>query len=483
MWRIINAQARHLPTYDVEVVDSLLAADAVAIHAGALVETNKPIITHNHGLYWTGDFAWANEYWRYNAAVIEALRRAHAVTVPSEWVAYPIKRDMRIVPIVIPHGIDIENFEPAVRREGELVLWAKPRVDIVSTPEPMNELAQIVPNINFVTTFGRAAHNVSVVGAMPHNTFRQMMQRCTVWLATTRETGDIASREAMAMAIPVLAWDWGGTAELVIHEETGYLAKVGDYEDLKAGLYYCLENRDRLGAAGREHVKQYQWKDIMGQYAQIYHDVVAADEYPVKVSVVVPTYNYADFLPNCLRSLKEQTFNDFEVVVVNDGSTDNTLEVLDNLESELGVALRVINQDNQGLPAALNTGHKEALGKYIINLDPDNELESHALETLSESLDENPWLDVASGGLGMIQKDGSHYQATDWPFGTIDVRQQLRHINQLASSSMIRARTFKRLGGYRVRCSRNEDGEFWCRAMSAGLRFRQVTTKPCLLYR
>lgn len=480
--RVVAAQAKHLPKYGIKVVNMAKDADVVNVHAGALVETDRPIVANNHGMYWTGDFAWYDDYWQYNGEVIEALRRAHAIIVPSEWVAYPIKRDMRVVPYVIPHGVDLEAFEFSRQHEG-FVLWGKPRADIVSDPTPVNELAARVPSLSFVTTFGRPTTNVKVTGPMPYEQFRSLSRRAAVWLATTRETGDIGSREAMAMGIPVLGFNHGATADLVIHGETGYLAEPGDYDDLLNGLRFCLNNRDRLADAGRELVKNYQWRDIMGHYAAVYEEVLRGDEYPVKVSVVVPTYNYAHFLPDCLESLTDQGMQDFEVVVVNDGSTDNTLEVLTNLGAELGFGIKIINQSNQGLCAALNTGHAHARGRYIVNLDADNALAPDTLRILSEALDSKPWLDVASGGLGMIQPEGQYTRTTDWPFGSINVHQQLGHVNQLTSSSMMRARSVKRLGGYRPRVNRNEDGEFWCRAMSAGLRFEQVTSEPTLLYR
>ena len=56
IWRVINAQARHLPSYGWEIVDTIEDADVINIHAGMVVDTNKPIVVSNHGLYWTGDF-------------------------------------------------------------------------------------------------------------------------------------------------------------------------------------------------------------------------------------------------------------------------------------------------------------------------------------------------------------------------------------------------------------------------------------------
>lgn len=479
IWRVINAQAKWLPEYGIEIVENPDDADVINIHAGNVFETNKPVVTTNHGMYWTGDFAWGREYWQYNASVIEALRRADVITVPSEWVAYPIRRDMRKSPVVIPHGVDFEEFRPQ-KEHGGYVLWAKPRVDVVCDPRPVNELAVRVPDIQFWTTFGVVTESVRVIGAMPYTDFQQVLDGAMLWLATARETGDIGSREAMARGIPVLGWDWGSTAELVKHKETGYLARPGDYDDLVEGLRFCLQNRDALGEAARADIEEHcQWQHIMVKYARVFRDVLDKT-YPVDVSVVIPTYNYANFLPECLRSVEAQTFQGkMEVIVVDDFSEDDTQAVLSQHED-----IRIIrHEQNEGLCAALNTGHSAARGKYIINLDADNLFMPECVETLYTALEGHPWLDAASGSLAMYSHDGNHTKATDWPFGNIDLLAQLNHVNQLTSSSMTRASAFKRLGGYRLRQRKNEDGEFWCRAISAGLRLEQVTQDPVLVYR
>jgi glycosyltransferase involved in cell wall biosynthesis len=482
IWRIINAQAAYLPECGVEIVDNPMEADVTNIHAGSLIDTYAPIVQSCHGYYWTGDFEWARKYWDFNTAVVEASRRAAEIIVPAEWVAVPIRRDMRKSPHIIQHGVTIEEFEPA-EAHSDYILWAKPRVDVVSTPEPMNELARRVPDVKFISTFGVPQRNVKIIGAQRYANFSKVMRRAAVWLATTRETGDIASREAMALAIPVLGWDWGATGELVMHKETGYLARPGDYDDLREGLDYCLTHRNRLGNAAREYIRQYcQWQDIVPLYVEVYRQALERNQYPVKVSVVIPTYNYAHFLPECLTSVLQQNMFDFEAIIVDDGSTDNTPEILAAYERDFE-NIRVIRQNNQGLCGALNTGHRAARGKYIVNLDPDNLLSANALSLLSQAMDDQPWIDVASGGLAFYAEDGHHYLNRDWPSGTINPLYQLQHINQLHSSSMMRSKSVKRLGGYRQRQFKNEDGEFWCRVMSAGLRCKQVTKEATLIYR
>jgi len=480
IWRVINAQARWLPEYGVEIADSEEEADVVMVHAGMLVKTSKPYIAQSHGLYWTGDFEWSDDFYQFNGACIEALRRAHTVIVPAEWVAQPIRRDMRKSPVVIPHGIDFEEFTPQ-EEHGGYVLWGKPRVDIVSDPAPMNELAQRMPEQDFISTYGRPAANVRIVGAQPYRKFQSLFDGAAIWLATTRETGDIGSREAMARGIPVVGFRWGATGELVRHLETGFLAEPGDYEALAYGARYCLEHRASIGRQAREWVENhYTWRALMARYADAVRTTCEASLYDVDVTVIVPAYNYARFLPEALQSIQAQDFGGkVQVVVVDDCSTDDTQAVLSHFPQ-----VEVVRHEyNSGLPASLNTGLEHARGKYVIPLDADNLLAPTALRVLYEALEAKPWLDVASGHLAFYAPDGKHRRADDWPFPAISVEEQLHHYNQLTSSSMMRRRSIQRLGGWRRRQHKNEDGEFWCRAMSAGLYFEKVTQDPVLIYR
>jgi len=98
----------------------------------------------------------------------------------------------------------------------------------------------------------------------------------------------------------------------------------------------------------------------------------------VNVSVVIPTYNCAEYIINAINSVLNQFYKDFEIVVVDDGSTDKTKEVL-RPYIEHGI-IRYIYQKNKGLPGARNTAIKHANGEFIALLDADDELPSESLE-------------------------------------------------------------------------------------------------------
>lgn len=100
-----------------------------------------------------------------------------------------------------------------------------------------------------------------------------------------------------------------------------------------------------------------------------------------QISVVLPVYNVEEYLRQCLDSLANQTFEDFEVICVNDGSGDSSLSILEEYASE-DERFKIISQENKGLSGARNTGMDYIKGRYLLFLDSDDWLELNALELL-----------------------------------------------------------------------------------------------------
>lgn len=105
----------------------------------------------------------------------------------------------------------------------------------------------------------------------------------------------------------------------------------------------------------------------------------------MKFSIIIPVFNVAQYLCDCLDSVLDQTFPDFEAICVNDGSTDNSLEILEEYQKK-DPRIKVICQENQGLSGARNTGIKAAQGEYLFFLDSDDWLAKNALEILSNNI-------------------------------------------------------------------------------------------------
>ena len=100
-----------------------------------------------------------------------------------------------------------------------------------------------------------------------------------------------------------------------------------------------------------------------------------------KISIIIPVYNSEKVIEECLNSLLVQTFKDFEIICVNDGSTDNTLNILKNIKKK-DKRINIINQNNTGAGISRNEGMKKAKGEYLIFLDSDDIFEKTMLENL-----------------------------------------------------------------------------------------------------
>ena len=103
-----------------------------------------------------------------------------------------------------------------------------------------------------------------------------------------------------------------------------------------------------------------------------------------RFSIIVPVYNTEKYLKRCLDSISKQSFRDYEVIIVNDGSTDNSSNIISKYP------YKVINQENQGLSMARNNGVKASMGDYLIFLDSDDYIEKDLLKEINESLSNNP---------------------------------------------------------------------------------------------
>lgn len=107
----------------------------------------------------------------------------------------------------------------------------------------------------------------------------------------------------------------------------------------------------------------------------------------VLFSIVIPVYNVEKYLKDCLDSVSNQTFSDWEAICVNDGSTDNSAALLEEYAAK-DERIKIISQPNGGLSAARNTGMDAAIGDYILFLDSDDWLEHDALEVLSQQMND-----------------------------------------------------------------------------------------------
>lgn len=480
--RVVYAQYKHLPKYGIELTNDPDQADIIACHTQ---QYNLPRVDvlHCHGMYWSGDpksgtyNAWHH---RANMEVARASRKARRITVPSAWVAVPYQRDMRLTPLVIGHGLDLEEWGPG--ENGGYVLWNKNRPGDVCDPTPAVSLA--ARGIQVVSTFSKPGleqpETLLLTGGLSAEEMRKYIVKADIYLASVKETFGIGTLEALASGVPVLGFNWGGTATLVKHKETGYLVDPYDYDALLEGVSYIRENRERLSQNAMVFAQGYSWEKVIEQYANLYREVLDEIEHEnTKVSVVITNYNYGQYVIGAINSVKAQTIP-CEIVVVDDGSTDTSLE---NLKSVDGI--KIVAQSNQGVSAARTAGIRVASGEYIICLDADDKLHPQYADILRTAMLEERELGIAYTGLSLLGPDGT-LSPNGWP-PAFDWAHMVNVSNPpsscIPSAAMFRKEMWRRAGPHKQEYAPGEDTEFWVRGLSVGFNAKQVTTQGLFHYR
>lgn len=484
---LVRAWTKHLPAAGIDLVNPKADSfDVLAVHAGMTREygDSAPLVSHLHGLYFTADYHAADWEYKTNRSVIDSVRHATTVTVPSAWVSEVLQRDMHLNPVVVGHGIDWQDWQHDEPND-EYVLWNKNRTGDVCDPKPIGELARRFPQQRFLTTFAPAnpTPNIKATGTVPHKDMRKMVQRASVYLATTKETWGIGIVEAMAAGIPVLGFRQGGILDTVVHGDCGYLAKVGDYDDLARGLEYCLRYRRVLGQNGRAHAAQFSWQRVANQLFDVYTETLNKFHQPPTVSVIIPCYNLSHTLERAVNSVLAQTYPAHEIIVVNNNSTDDTEEIAKRMASQPGNVIYT-NCEAQGVAHARNHGIRMATGKHIVCLDADDAIEPGFLDVCVKALEADRSLGVAYTRLQWVKADGTT-GISQWP-GVYNYDEFLKKRNQVPTCCCFRREMWERLGGYRQRYAPGgagaEDAEFFLRAGAMGWGARLVTEEPLFVY-
>lgn len=185
---------------------------------------------------------------------------------------------------------------------------------------------------------------------------------------------------------------------------------------------------------------------------------------PPQVSIIIPTRNRADLLPGALASCLSQTFDDLEVLVVDDGSTDGTAAVIEAARV-VDSRVRLLRRDHAGLVASLNAGFREAQGRYLTWTSDDNLYDATAIAEMVTALE-------AHHKAGFVYADQRIIDAS----GTVLREQQLPPPDILASEGGIggcflyRREVYEAVGDYSQEDALNEDDEYVMRiARSFGL--------------
>jgi glycosyltransferase involved in cell wall biosynthesis len=186
-----------------------------------------------------------------------------------------------------------------------------------------------------------------------------------------------------------------------------------------------------------------------------------------RVSIIVPAYNAARYLQAAIESVVRQTYADWELIVVDDGSTDETPSVVYSYRARLGGKLQYIYQPNRGLPTARNTGIRQAQGEFIAILDADDVWLPARLARGVEVMDSNSDVGLVHSRVARINVDGAIVGYLDFPrkyqAGKIAINIYTRRANILCPTVLFRKRCVDVVGLFDETMGATEDRDLWFR--------------------
>lgn len=193
-----------------------------------------------------------------------------------------------------------------------------------------------------------------------------------------------------------------------------------------------------------------------------------------EISIITACYNHGAYIGEMLESVMNQTFRNFEVIIVNDGSTDNTSEILNNISFE---NVMIIHTENHGPASARNTAISKAGAPVILNLDADDKIAPGLLEKAYAVLKSNR-------DIGILYTDVEFFGAKSGKFLTKDYSPEAMLLdNRIVSNAFFRKADWQTTGGYSDELKYGlEDWDFWLLILELGREVYKIE-EPLVFYR
>jgi len=483
-FRLISLLAQHLPKYGWRVTDNPEKADIV--HGHALCKTDRLDVYTNHGVY---PITAESPIWQRqaNQQIARCFKIADEVTTISKWTASQWQWWEGIDPHIIYNFVDLKEWDEIPKdqfRTKPFALWSKisPYRGIGETLE----LAKRNPNIEFVVTLAPAElvkpTNVTITGVLPFDQMKLALRDCSVYLALSAvDNFPFQVLEAMALGKPVLAFATGGIPEAIEHKKSGYIVYNPTIDEIQIGFEYCLEHAEELGQGARERVEKYfSVEAIVPQYIKVYEKILVnkkARKKSPKCSIVITTCNFKNYVQECIDSALSQDYHSFEVIVVDDHSTDGTWDVIRNygkkiqarqFESPAGKIHGIVRSRNEGVSLAK--------GEFVACLDGDDKIRPDFLSKLVPPLEKDPLLGIAYSDFELFGESQGVIKCSEFDF------EKLKHGNFIPCCNLFRKKAWQRIGGCRPVGESWEDYNTWLTMTERGWEAKHLG-EPLYLYR
>ncbi|RLD62356.1 MAG: glycosyltransferase family 2 protein [Bacteroidetes bacterium] len=191
-----------------------------------------------------------------------------------------------------------------------------------------------------------------------------------------------------------------------------------------------------------------------------------------KVSIIMAAYNAEKYITQSIESLINQTYTDFELILIDDGSTDETKNIINHFSDNDDRIIPVFNEKNLGLTKNLNKGIALSNGEFIARMDADDISYLTRLEKQVEFLKNNPGIDLVGTASIDIDKNGMELNKRIVPETHQQIVNLLPKANPISHPTvMFRKKSFSKVNFYNVEYKTTQDYELWFRAIGAGLKF------------
>lgn len=203
------------------------------------------------------------------------------------------------------------------------------------------------------------------------------------------------------------------------------------------------------------------------------------------ISVIIPAYNVAPYIGETLDSLLAQTYTDYEVIVINDGSTDDTEQIILPYREHFDGRMIYQWQANQGLARARNAGLRVARGRYIALLDADDIWVPEFLAKMLALIESDPALDLVFPNAwfwGSPNFSGREFQAVFPASEPVTFEKVLRRECYIFGLALFKRELLETVGYYDEELGASEDFDLWLRMLRQGCRF-SFTREPLVKYR
>lgn len=457
-----------------------------------------------------------------------------AKIVASNHLADHFRRLVGQESLVVPNGIDHAVYHPdlSVRKEPMSLLFIgnpndplKGLVFLTTTLEELQKSDMKLPGLTLHVVFGgvgkketkhipMAGYDVQYHEGLSGADVASLVNRVELVVNTSWYEGfSLPVLEAMACGTPVVTTNNMGAESFTTDGVNGHVVRYGDMNRLGNIILDVLTHRAEVNAmvlGGLETAQEYSEASSMRKFITAYGTflgvpfpekrqerllretvhgggalplIIRPEEGAPLFTVLVPTYNHARFLPESLGSLLRQTCTQWEAVIVNDGSTDDTRAVLDRF-ALFDQRFKVFHKENGGVSTALNEALKHARGEWICWLSSDDMFEPEKLETHRKQFAQTPevkfyhtmyhGLDHRTGRKVALGQQSAKYMPP-----VQDQVISFFYTNFVNGISICAHRSvFERVGGFDTKFRSGQDFDMWLR-IAEQFPFRFLAAKTC----